>query len=204
MNDLLWAWACITFWVGVARCAMRRIEIVVLNALLSLISRSSFWNFGCFSFRLWNSPWCVHIHATDPSLCTGLCVCFFLYCVKCQFQCQVRSNWQFSHSMRRDAGRGKSDGLKRLPISLGFKCANCRSEFDSRHAMNIHRRHISLVGTPCHGADPSNSKSILWTARGDHSAGMLRQHDTLGVLPKPAFFVCYPNRYFSAHFTYWE
>ena len=105
---------------------------------------------------------------------------------------QVKS----SHSMRLGAVRGKPDGPKRLPISLGFKCANCRSEFDSRHAMNIHRRHISLVGTPCHGADPSNSKSMSWTARGDHSAGILRQHDTLGVLPKPAFFVCCPNRYF--------
>ena len=32
------------------------------------------------------------------------------------------------------------------------------------------------------------SKSISFTARGDHSAGILRQHDTLGVLPIQALF----------------
>ncbi len=30
---------------------------------------------------------------------------------------------------------------------------------------------------------------MSFTARGDHSAGILRQHDTLGVLPIPAFFL---------------
>jgi hypothetical protein len=98
------------------------------------------------------------------------------------------------HSMRRGAGRGKPSGPKQLPLSLGFKCANCSREFDTRAGMAQHRRCSSSVGTPC--ADPSNSKSMSWTARGDHSAGILRQHDTLGVLPKQAFFVCCPNWYF--------
>ena len=101
------------------------------------------------------------------------------------------------HSMRHGAGRGKPEGRKRLPISLGFKCAQCKSEFESLHSMDIHRRHSSLVGTPC--ADPSNSKSISFTERGDQFAGSLRQHDTLGVLPMPAF-CCFEN----AHFTYRE
>ena len=99
------------------------------------------------------------------------------------------------HSMRRGAGRGKPEGPKRLPISLGFKCSHCRSEFESRHAMDIHRRHPTLVGTPC--ADPRNSKSMSLTERGDQSAGILRQHDTLGVLPKPKVF--YSE---NANFTY--
>ena len=96
-------------------------------------------------------------------------------------------NWcsklKATHSMRRGAGRGKPDGPKRLPIALGFKCVHCRNEFDSRHAIDIHRRHSSSFGTPC--ADPSNHKSMSMTERGDQAAGILRQHDTLGVLPIP-------------------
>ena len=79
------------------------------------------------------------------------------------------------------------DAPKQLPLSLGFKCAHCGSEFESRAGMAQHRRNRLYVGTPC--ADPSNSKSMSFTARGDHSAGILRQHDTLGVLPIPAFFL---------------
>ena len=91
------------------------------------------------------------------------------------------------HSMRRGAGRGKPSGPKQLPLSLGFKCAYCMGEFDSRAGMAQHRRCSSSVGTPC--ADPSNSKSMSWTTRGDHSAGILRQHDTLGMLPIHALFL---------------
>ena len=89
------------------------------------------------------------------------------------------------HSMRRGAGRGKLQGPKRLPISLGFKCAHCSSEFESRHAMHIHRRHVSSVGRRC--SDPRDSKSMSFTERGDQFAGSLRRHDTPGVLPMPAF-----------------
>jgi len=83
------------------------------------------------------------------------------------------------HSMRRGAGRGKPDGPKRLPIALGFKCVHCRNEFDSRHAIDCHRRHSGSDGTPC--ADPRNHKSMSMTERGDQAAGILRQHDTLVV-----------------------
>ena len=99
---------------------------------------------------------------------------------------------QSTDSMRRGAGRGapagrgKPDGPKRLPMSLGFKCAHCRNEFDSRHAMDIHRRHSSSFGSPC--ADPRNHKSMSFTERGDQAAGILRQHDTLGVLALPVIF----------------
>jgi hypothetical protein len=99
------------------------------------------------------------------------------------------------HSMCRDAGRGKPDAPKHSPLSLGFKCAHCGSEFESRAGMAQHCRNSSFVGTPC--ADPRNSKSMSFTARGDHSAGILRQHDTLGALPIPAFFLLR-----NTHFTY--
>jgi hypothetical protein len=90
------------------------------------------------------------------------------------------------HSMRRGAGGRQPSGPKKLPLSLGFKCANCSSEFESRAGIAQHRRSRYSFGTPC--ADPRNTKSMSWTARGDHSAGILRQHDTLGVFSIPAFF----------------
>jgi hypothetical protein len=99
------------------------------------------------------------------------------------------------HSMRRGAGGGKPSAPKKLPLSLGFKCANCSSEFESRAGIAQHRRSSYSFGTPC--ADPRNAKFMSWTAGGDHSAGILRQHDTLGVLSMPAFF-CSEN----THFTY--
>ena len=135
-------------------------------------------------------------HRYWQSLCTGLCVFFVLYLIPVSPREQLGSIGSLAencskftgnaiHSMRRGAGRGKPEGPKRLPISLGFKCAHCSSEFESRHAMDIHRRHVSSVGRPC--ADPRNSKSMSFTERGDQFAGSLRQHDTLGVLPMPAF-----------------
>jgi hypothetical protein len=94
--------------------------------------------------------------------------------------CSYNLKLNATHSMRRGAGRGKPDGPKQVPLSLGFKCLHCSSEFGSRAGMDVHRRHSSSVGTPC--ADPRNSKSMSFTGRGDNSfAGILRQHDTLGV-----------------------
>ena len=197
-------------WPGV-QCAT--LHFVVLIALLSLISRSSFWHFGCFSFRLWYSlsPWCVHVQSTDPSIAMHRVVrmlLFVLYLVPVSEPLpsigpltEICNKLKSSHSMCRGAGRGdgrgKPDGPKRLPISLGFKFAHCRNEFDSRHAMDIHRRHSSSFGTQC--ADPRNHKSMSFTERGDQAAGILRQHDTLGVLPIPAFFGSE-----NADFTFWE
>ena len=94
---------------------------------------------------------------------------------------QVESDSQHASS----AGRGKPDGPKWLPIALGFKCVHCRNEFDSRHAIDCHRRHSESVGTPC--ADPRNHKSMSMTERGDQAAGIHRQHDTLGVLGNTTF-----------------
>ena len=48
-------------------------------------------------------------------------------------------------------------------------------------------------------ADPRNHKSMSFTERGDQAAGILRQHDTQGVLPTPAVS-CSEN----ANFTFWE
>ena len=154
----------------------------------------------------------MHIHAIDPSPLMAIAmhrvmrILLVLYLIPVSTREQLGSTESLVkncskitgnaiHGMRRGAGRGKPEGPKRLPISLGFKCSHCRSEFESRHAMDIHRRHSSSVGTSC--ADPRNSKSMSWTAQGDHSAGILRQHDILGMLPVPAFF-CSEN----AHSTY--
>ncbi len=143
----------------------------------------------------------MHLHATDPIVAMHRIVRILLF-VLCLFSVSVqlasiwplaenRSQLKAIHSMRRGAGRGKPDGPKRLPIALGFKCTECRGEFDSRHAIDVHRRHIASVGTPC--ADPRNHKSMSMTERDDQAAGILRQHDTLGVLPIPHVLFCSEN-----------
>jgi hypothetical protein len=92
----------------------------------------------------------------------------------------LAANWN-DHKMRRSlsAGGGIPGGRKKLPLSLGFKCAYCGGEFESRTGMDCHRRHRNSIGTPC--ADPMNSKSMSLTQRGDSYTGNLRLHDTLGV-----------------------
>ena len=92
----------------------------------------------------------------------------------------LAANWN-DHRMRRSlsAGGGIPGGRKKLPISLGFKCAYCGGEFGSRAGIDCHRRHRNSIGTPC--ADPMNSKSMSLTQRGDSYTGNLRLHDTLGV-----------------------
>ena len=82
------------------------------------------------------------------------------------------------HSMRWSAGGGIPGGRKKLPISLGFKCAYCGGEFGSRAGIDSHRRHRNSIGTPC--ADPMNSKSMSLTQRGDSYTGNLRVHNTVG------------------------
>ncbi len=95
---------------------------------------------------------------------------------------EMVANWNY-HSMRRSVAGGgiPGGGRKRLPISLGFKCAYCRGEFGSREGMDCHRQHPNSIGTPC--ADPMNSKSMSLTQREDSYTGTLRIHDTLGVYP---------------------
>ena len=68
--------------------------------------------------------------------------------------------------------------------ALGYRCAHCSSEFDSRTGMDCHRRHPTSLGTPC--ADPHNSKSLSFTARANVASSFLRQHDTLGTTGIPA------------------
>ncbi len=92
----------------------------------------------------------------------------------------LAANWN-DHSMRRSlsAGGGIPAGRKKLPISLGFKCAYCGGEFGSRAAIDCHRRHRNSIGTPC--ANSMNSKSMALTQRGDSYTGNHRLHGTLGV-----------------------
>ena len=70
------------------------------------------------------------------------------------------------------------------PQALGYRCAHCTSEFDSKTGMDCHRRHPTSQGTPC--ADPENSKSLSFTARANVASSILRQHDTLGATAIPA------------------
>jgi hypothetical protein len=72
-----------------------------------------------------------------------------------------------------------------LPQAVGFRCAHCTSEFDTRHAMDCHRRKQSSLGTGC--ADPSNIKSVSYTGRASifiviHSGTWLSRcaHDSHG------------------------
>jgi hypothetical protein len=132
-------------------CAMRRIAFYSFVSLY-LISQSSFWHFGCFSFRLWNRPWCGHIHATDPSVAMHRVVRILLFVLCLVSVSEESEQWAsiwplaencsklkaiHSLSMRRGAGRRKLDGPKRVPIALDFKCVHCWNEFDSRHAIAI-------------------------------------------------------------------
>jgi hypothetical protein len=175
------------------------LHFIVLIILFSWMSRSIFWHFCCFSFRMWNCLRCMHIHAIDPWADPSVAMhrvvhILFVLClvpVSEQLasigpQAEICSKLNAIHSMHRDARRGKPDAPKQLPLSLGFKCALCGSEFELQAGMAQHSRNSSFDGTPC--ADPRKSKSMSFTARGDHSAGILRQHDTLGMLPIPAFF----------------
>ena len=80
---------------------------------------------------------------------------------------------------------GDNPAAKNAPQGLGYRCAHCNSEFASRPAMDCHRRHPTSVGTPC--ADPTNSKSMSFTARASVSSSILRQHDTLGAAAIPTY-----------------
>ena len=188
MNVCHRAWACLTFLVSVQCPAL---HFIVLIELIYLISQTSLWHFCCFSFRLWNRPWCVHegpcnrpwcvhIHTTDTSVAMHRIVSILLFVLCLVPFSENCSQLKAIHGMRRGAGGGKPDGPQRLPIALGFKCVHCRSEFESRHAIDVHHRHSSSVGTPC--ADPRNHKSMSMTERVNQAAGILRHHETLGVL----------------------
>ena len=75
------------------------------------------------------------------------------------------------------------------PQALGYRCAHCTSEFDSKTGMDCHRRHPTSQGTPC--ADPENSKSLSFSGRANVASSLLRQHDTLGAtaIDQPTFHV---------------
>jgi hypothetical protein len=194
MDVLNWAWASVTVF---GECAMRCIALYGFDYIIPINVKVNLLTFWLISFRMWNCPRCMRIHAADswadPSV-TMHRVVHILFVFKL---CLVPVSEQLAsigppaencsklnaiHSMRRDAGRGKPDAPKQLPLSFGFKCAHCGSEFESWAGMAQHRRNGSFVGTLC--ADPRNSKSMSLTARGDRSAGILRQHDyhdTVGV-----------------------
>jgi hypothetical protein len=129
------------------------------------------------SFRTWIGQWRECMYATDPTsdmhwpvriFCVVLTV---LHAVEAPLSGThhqgpgLAANWN-DHTMRRSLSSGGEipGGRKKLPLSLGFKCAYCGGEFGSRTGMDCHRRHCNSIGTPC--ADPMNSKSMSLTQRG--------------------------------------
>jgi hypothetical protein len=86
-----------------------------------------------------------------------------------------------------------------LPQAVGFRCAHCTSEFDTRHAMDCHRRKQSSLGTGC--ADPSNSKSVSFTGRASFASSIVREHDFLGAHTNHTEAVSYTDSYFHRHST---
>ncbi len=138
------------------------LHFIVLIVFFSSMSRSIFWHFGCFSFRMWNCPRCMHLHAIDPwdDPSVAMYRVVHILLVMCLVpnseqlasigpQAEICSKLNAIHSMRRDAGRGKPHTPKQLPLSLGFKCAHCGNEFESQAGMAQHRRNSSFVRTPC-------------------------------------------------------
>ena len=73
----------------------------------------------------------------------------------------------------------RSAGQQSITQAVGFRCAHCSSEFETRHAMDCHRRKQSSQGTEC--ADPSNSKSVSFTGRASIASSLVREHDFLGA-----------------------
>ena len=84
----------------------------------------------------------------------------------------------------RSANRDMPAVKRSAPQDLGYRCAHCSSEFESRTGIDCHRRHPTSLGTPC--ADPHNTKSLSFTARANVASSHLRQHDTLGAIAIPA------------------
>jgi hypothetical protein len=86
-----------------------------------------------------------------------------------------------------------------LPQAVGFRCAHCTSEFDTRHAMDCYRRKHSSLGTGC--ADPSNSKSISFTGRASISSSIIREHEVLGAHTNHTEAVCAHRQLFPSIFN---
>ena len=140
----------------------------------------TFWT--VFLFRImWNQPWCVHNHATDPSIAMHVVVCIlFVLCLvpvsqqhavgSCASEsqplaenCSYNLKLNATHSMRRGAGRGKPDGPKHVPLSLGFSSASTVvASLGRGQAWTViadtasqlgHRVQIPATPSPCHLPD---------------------------------------------------
>ena len=73
------------------------------------------------------------------------------------------------------------DQLAKIAFQSRMCHGLCTSEFDTRRAMDCHRRKQSSIGIGC--ADPSNSKSVSFTGRASISSSIVREHDFLGAQP---------------------
>ena len=70
-------------------------------------------------------------------------------------------------------------GQHSITQAVGFRCADYSSEFETRHAMDCHRRKLSSQGTGC--SNLNNSKSVFFTGRSSISSSIVREYDFLGA-----------------------
>ena len=87
------------------------------------------------------------------------------------------------------------------PQVLGYRCAHCTYEIDSKTGMDCHRQHPTSLGTPC--ADPKNSKSMSFTARANVASAIILQHDTLGATAINAHCMYILLHSVTSHVTYY-
>ena len=119
MDVLNWAWASVTVF---GECAMRCIALYGFDYIIPINVKVNLLTFWLISFRMWNCPRCMHIHAADswadPSVTMHRVVhiLFVLCLVPVPEQlasigppAENFSKLNAIHSMRRDAGRGKPD-----------------------------------------------------------------------------------------------
>ena len=162
------------------------------------------WKFSCyhdlFSFcrlGIRHRPWHKNKCANEPTLVMvrQIPVCFFLLTVVLsvagakwvyppfpQYHIKGAQKQNLSITcIMRPANREMPAVKRSAPLALGYRCAYCTSEFDSKTGMDWHP---TSLGTPC--ADPENSKSMSFTARANVASSILRQHDTLGATAIPA------------------
>jgi hypothetical protein len=138
-----------------------------------------------FSRRMQNRMWRTHEYATDAIRCISVKPFHDSHHVDLVMIRPQVSIMEASLCLQILCGtmlgfRSFSQHLLLLTPSIVRSCRR----WNHTTILIMCRRHRSSVGTPC--TDPANSKSISFTARGDHSAGILRQHDILGVWPIPA------------------
>ena len=145
--------------------------------------------FACGRFLLYHlallaSETALGMRRTDQILCISFVLNCLLPCTSVHYRPPIWASSPRNHipghcrrlqvpCVMRPAGQHS------IIQAVGFRCAHCSREFETRHAMDCHRRQQSSQGTEC--ADPSNSKSLSFTGRASFASSRVREHDFLGA-----------------------